>query len=163
MQQPQDDSKLPSLLPDDLEFLSTPESLKGAMKERAENNLKLPNQFQIDEKLIAISKNSPKSSEPIMPHFISSMPLALIVLSLALGTFLIALDTTIIGIAVPTITSKFHSLDDIAGYGSAYLITLTALQPSYTLYSVKTTYLACIAVFEGTLLITSRLLPTFTS
>jgi hypothetical protein len=81
--------------------------------------------------------------------------LTIITLSLALGTFLVALDTMIIGIAVPTITSQFHSLDDIAWYGSVYLMTTTALQPSfgriYKLYNAKTTYLVCVALFEGTL------------
>ncbi|KAF2680027.1 efflux pump antibiotic resistance protein [Lentithecium fluviatile CBS 122367] len=81
-----------------------------------------------------------------------SWGLALITLSLAFGTFLIALDTTIVGIAVPTITTQFHSLDDIAWYGSAYLVTLTALQPSfrriYKLYNVKTTYLVYISISE---------------
>ena len=92
-------------------------------------------------------------NEEPAPHVLPPMSLALVILSLTFGTFLIALDTTIIGIAIPTITSRFHSLDDISWYGSAYLITLTALQPSfgrvYSLYSAKTTYLACVAVFEG--------------
>lgn len=79
--------------------------------------------------------------------------LALITLSLALGTFLVALDTMIVGIAVPSITSEFKSLDNIAWYGSAYLLTTTALQPSfgklYTTYNAKTIYLFCVALFEG--------------
>lgn len=81
--------------------------------------------------------------------------LTIITLSLALGTFLVALDTMIIGIAVPSITSEFKSLDAIAWYGSAYLLTTTALQPSfgklYTQYSAKTIYLCCVALFEGML------------
>jgi hypothetical protein len=79
--------------------------------------------------------------------------LTIITLSLALGTFLVALDTMIIGIAVPSITSEFKSLDKIAWYGSAYLLTTTALQPSfgklYTQYNAKTIYLFCVVLFEG--------------
>ncbi|KAH8651556.1 efflux pump antibiotic resistance protein [Tricladium varicosporioides] len=82
----------------------------------------------------------------------SPWKLAIITLSLALGTFLIALDTLIIGTAVPSITSEFHSLEDIAWYGSAYLLTTTAFQPSfgklYKFFNIKTIYLSCIFVFE---------------
>jgi hypothetical protein len=73
--------------------------------------------------------------------------------SLFLGTFLLALDTTIIGTAIPSITTSFHTLDDIAWYGSGYLLTLTALQPSfgklYKLLNIKAIYLTCVAIFEG--------------
>ncbi|KAH7081063.1 major facilitator superfamily domain-containing protein [Paraphoma chrysanthemicola] len=72
--------------------------------------------------------------------------------SLYLGTFLVALDTTILGTVIPSISSVFHALDDIAWYGSAYLLTLTALQPTfgklYKIFDTKTLYLASIVVFE---------------
>ncbi|KAF2242995.1 permease of the major facilitator superfamily [Trematosphaeria pertusa] len=97
------------------------------------------------------STSSPLDSA-IAPNYPKTWNLAIITFSLALGTFLVALDTLIVGIAIPTITSQFRSLDDIAWYGSAYLITLTAIQPSfgrvYKLYSAKATYLVCVAVFE---------------
>lgn len=93
------------------------------------------------------------------PHPISHTPpsskcaFPIIIGSLFLGTFLLALDTTIIGTAIPSITSDFQTLDDIAWYGSGYLLTLTALQPTfgklYTLLNIKHVYLACILVFEG--------------
>ena len=86
------------------------------------------------------------------------LALAIITLSLALGTFLIALDTLIIGTAVPSITTAFHSLEDIAWYGSSYLLTITALQPSfgklYKFFGIKSIYLGCIATFEG--MVTNR-------
>lgn len=104
----------------------------------------------------AISINS---GDPILQHSSSiqsvkgKWSLTIITLSLALGTFLVALDTMIIGIAVPSITSEFKSLDKIAWYGSAYLLTTTALQPSfgklYTQYNAKTIYLCCVVLFEG--------------
>lgn len=77
----------------------------------------------------------------------------IVVGSLFFGTFLVALDTTIIGTAVPAITSEFHTLDDIAWYGSGYLLSLTALQPTigklYKVLNIKGTYLSCVLVFEG--------------
>jgi MFS family permease len=73
--------------------------------------------------------------------------------SLFLGTLLIALDTTIIGTAIPAITSSFHTLEDLAWYGNGYLLTVTALQPSfgklYRLLNIKGVYVTCIMIFEG--------------
>ena len=81
--------------------------------------------------------------------------LGLILLSLFLGTFLVALDTTIVSVAIPKISTQFHSLSDVGWYGSAYLILITALQPAggvaYKLFNVKVVYLSSIFVFEGTL------------
>jgi hypothetical protein len=77
----------------------------------------------------------------------------IVIASLFLGTLLIALDTTIIGTAIPAITSSFHTLEDLAWYGSGYLLTVTALQPSfgklYRLLNIKGVYVTCIIIFEG--------------
>ena len=54
-----------------------------------------------------------------------------VILALYLAVFLVALDQTIIGVAIPKITDQFKSIEDIAWYGSAYFLTSTALQPSY--------------------------------
>ncbi|KAJ4422061.1 hypothetical protein N0V82_003251 [Gnomoniopsis sp. IMI 355080] len=45
------------------------------------------------------------------------LELCLLIASLFCGTFIMALDATIIGTAVPSITTEFNSLDDIAWYG----------------------------------------------
>lgn len=55
----------------------------------------------------------------------------IIILALYLAVFLVALDQTIIGVAIPKITDQFKSISDIAWYGSAYFLTSTALQPSF--------------------------------
>jgi MFS family permease len=77
----------------------------------------------------------------------------IVIASLFLGTLLIALDTTIIGTAIPAITTSFHTLEDLAWYGSGYLLTVTALQPSfgklYKLLNIKGVYIACIFIFES--------------
>jgi MFS family permease len=58
----------------------------------------------------------------------------------------------IIGIAIPRITSDFHSLDDITCYGSGFLLTVTLFQPLfgnlYKYFDPKIIYMASIAVFE---------------
>jgi MFS family permease len=82
-----------------------------------------------------------------------SKKLVVVIVSLYMGTFLVALDTMIIGTALPAITTDFQALDDLAWYGSAYLLTFTALQPTFgKLYKVLDTkflYLSSIALFEG--------------
>ena len=81
----------------------------------------------------------------------------LILLCLVLGTFLIAIDTTIISVAIPTISTDFKALDDVGWYGSAYLMTLTAFQPTmskiYKIFPPKKAYIASVAIFEGMVLI----------
>lgn len=76
----------------------------------------------------------------------------LIIASLCLSVLLVALDQTIIAPALGAITTQFSSVSDIGWYGSAYLLTTTALQPLYgKLYDgfpVKTVYLLAILIFE---------------
>jgi hypothetical protein len=65
----------------------------------------------------------------------------LILAALCMSVFLVALDQTIISTAIPKITDEFSSIGDIGWYGSAYLLTTTALQPTfgriYTIFSVS--------------------------
>ncbi|KAJ9164826.1 MFS general substrate transporter [Coniochaeta hoffmannii] len=68
------------------------------------------------------------------------------------GVFMIALDNAIISTAIPKITSQFNSLNDVAWYGTAYLLTTMSLQPTfgkiYTLFNLKWTYTVALLVFE---------------
>jgi hypothetical protein len=61
----------------------------------------------------------------------STWKMIIIVLALDLAVLLVALDQTIIATAIPKITDRFKSLDDVGWYGSAYFLTSTALQPSF--------------------------------
>lgn len=93
----------------------------------------------------------------------------LVLVGIYLAIFLIALDRTIIGTAIPRMTDDFESFDDIGWYQSckvsmcrfchtlltfskAYMLTLAAFQlffgRFYTFYSPKWTYLLAIALFE---------------
>jgi hypothetical protein len=82
--------------------------------------------------------NTPKVEDDAdYPH---GLKLAVILSALCLAVFLVALDNTIISTAIPKITDQFNSITDIGWYGSAYLLTATALQPTfgriYTIFSV---------------------------
>lgn len=88
------------------------------------------------------------------PHeYLSSWRLAIVTFSLCLATFLLAIDVNMVAVAVPEISTVFHSLDDLAWYGSAYLLTLTAFQPVmgffYKYFDVRVPYLISILIFEG--------------
>ena len=65
------------------------------------------------------------------PEYPPPSQVIVIILAIYLAAFLVALDQTIIGVAIPKITDQFKSIPDIAWYGSAYFLTSTALQPSY--------------------------------
>ncbi|EED19689.1 efflux pump antibiotic resistance protein, putative [Talaromyces stipitatus ATCC 10500] len=83
------------------------------------------------------------------PELLSLMA---IMTALYLAIFLVALDRTIIATAIPRITDDFHALDDIAWYGSAYLLTSCSFQllygRIYTFYSPKWVFLCAIILFE---------------
>ena len=64
-------------------------------------------------------------------HYLTFWRLGLVTASLYLGTLLVAIDTTIISVAIPRISSSFLALDDVGWYGSGYLLNVTACQPSF--------------------------------
>ncbi|KAI2463743.1 MFS general substrate transporter [Annulohypoxylon bovei var. microspora] len=82
----------------------------------------------------------------------SGLKLYLVILSLCLAVFLVALDQTIIAPALGAITGEYGSVKDIGWYGSSYLLTSTALQPVYgkvyRIFDVKHAFLGAVAVFE---------------
>ena len=95
-------------------------------------------------------------------NYPKSWKLLLITLALFLGTLLVAIDNTIIATAIPEISSDFRALDEVAWYGSGYLLTVTAFQPSYgkvyKFFNVKSTYIVSIIIFEGEFL---KLFPVY--
>lgn len=85
-------------------------------------------------------------------HYPKGLKLITLIIALCLAVFLVALDQTIIATAIPKITDRFHSVNDIGWYGSAYFLTSTALQPSfgriYKVFQIKWVFLGAISVFE---------------
>jgi hypothetical protein len=88
------------------------------------------------------------SEEELEANYPKGIKLGLIVLALCLAVFLVALDQTIIATAIPKITDQFKSLDDIAWYASAYMLTTCSFQllygKVYTFFSLKWTYMSAI-------------------
>ena len=103
----------------------------------------------VEEREKSLAENNEPDDESQYP---GGLQLALVTIGLALATFVIALDNTIIATAIPQITSVFNSLNDVGWYGSSYLLTTTSLQPTfgkiYTYFNVKWTYLTALLIFE---------------
>ncbi|KAJ9612548.1 hypothetical protein H2200_004145 [Cladophialophora chaetospira] len=84
------------------------------------------------------------------------LPLSLVVLGICLAVFIVSLDRSIITTvnqAIPKITARFHSYDNIGWYGSAYLLTASAFQPLYgriyTTFESKSCFLVALSIFEA--------------
>lgn len=56
------------------------------------------------------------------PNYLTGARLGLIIASLMLGVFCVALDNNIVAVAIPRITNEFHTLNHVGWYGSAYLL-----------------------------------------
>jgi MFS family permease len=58
-----------------------------------------------------------------------------------------------IGPAIPKISTQFNAIGDVGWYGTAYLLTITATQPTYgkvfQYFNPKLVYLLAIGFFEG--------------
>ncbi|KAL4929189.1 major facilitator superfamily domain-containing protein [Aspergillus undulatus] len=82
---------------------------------------------------------------------LSGLKLYSVLSGIMTATILISLDVSIIATAIPAITSQFHAPTDIAWYGAAYPLTMSALQPLggkvATIFSLRWTYLIFFAIF----------------
>jgi hypothetical protein len=82
----------------------------------------------------------------------STAKTVVIMCCLYVSMFLVALDRTILATAVPRITDKFHSIDDIGWYASSYMLTacgfILLYGRIYTFYSTKWVFLSGIFLFE---------------
>ncbi|PNS20386.1 hypothetical protein CAC42_5836 [Sphaceloma murrayae] len=82
----------------------------------------------------------------------STKKAVLIMVGLYCAIFLVALDRTILGTAIPRMTDEFHSFQDIGWYQSAYMVCNAGFQlfagKLYTYYSPKWLFVASIVLFE---------------
>ncbi|KAE8210453.1 hypothetical protein CF319_g4558 [Tilletia indica] len=116
-----------------------------------EKQVKTPSQagsFNDEKKQVSSSSSSATPAE----EYPTGLKFALILVACASFVFLVAIDQTIVSTAVPIITNRFNSFQDVGWYGSAYLLTSTAFQPLfgrlYANFSVKWVYLASFIIFE---------------
>ncbi|KAM0274348.1 hypothetical protein ACHAQH_007943 [Verticillium albo-atrum] len=86
------------------------------------------------------------------PEYPSGMRLTFVFVALMLSIFLVALDMTIVGTAIPKITDEFKRLDEVSWYGAAFFMTVAAFQSTwgkaYKYFPLKISFLISIAIFE---------------
>jgi hypothetical protein len=74
-------------------------------------------------------------------NYMSGVKLYILIFGLSLAVFLMALDLTILNVAIPLITENFHSTADIGWYVSGYLLTMCSFTPLggklYSNFSLK--------------------------
>ncbi|KAH6648934.1 major facilitator superfamily domain-containing protein [Truncatella angustata] len=95
-----------------------------------------------------------QGQENLVPtvQYAHGLPLALICLGLVLSVFCLGLDRSILATAIPNITSEFDSLNDVAWYGSAYLLTTCCFQlmfgKLYVEFKENWVFLIALGLFE---------------
>ncbi|OJJ67630.1 hypothetical protein ASPBRDRAFT_135321 [Aspergillus brasiliensis CBS 101740] len=100
-------------------------------------------------------KSHPNTTESIQPDvtYPSGFRLAMLIMSILIGMFLVSLDRVIISTAIPQITNEFDSAGDIGWYGTAYLLTNCAFQlmfgKLYPSFSIKAIFMSSIILFEA--------------
>ncbi|KAF2175721.1 MFS general substrate transporter [Zopfia rhizophila CBS 207.26] len=106
----------------------------------------------LDPTFNSLLESSPPDDDKAEDHSMSDLKLHILIFGLAIAVFLMALDTSVITTAIPVITEKFHSTEDIGWYGSSYLLTICSLQPLggklYANFSLKWTFMAFFLIFE---------------
>jgi hypothetical protein len=126
-----------------------PETITLEKAER-QNHTVLPVSHELSLNVPPILGSVPPAATEPYP---SGWRLYIIVVALLLGTLLVAIDNTIIGVVIPRITTVFQALTDVGWYGSTYLLTVTGFQPIfgnlYKLFQVKIIYLISVLIFEG--------------
>ena len=104
------------------------------------------------EAAAAVAAADPSNGEETEKYLPMGPRLILIVASLMLAVFCMALDNTIIAVAIPQITDDFHALNDVGWYASGYLLTGCAFQlffgKLYVLFNVKWVLLSALFIFE---------------
>lgn len=119
-----------------------------------EANIRAASVVSGDEKPVAgiDGESTPEHGEDPEIEYPTAFKLTLITIALCLAVFCIALDNTIIATAIPKITDHFKAIDDIAWYGSAYLLTTCSFQlffgKLYSFLSLKWVFLVALFIFE---------------
>ncbi|KAK3313584.1 putative MFS multidrug transporter [Apodospora peruviana] len=101
----------------------------------------------VAEEITAVNNDDEKKEG----KWIEGWALFMLLGSVTIVVFLMLLDMTIVGTAIPQITNDFQSLADVGWYGSAYNLASAALQPLsgklYTHFKTKWTFIAFVLMF----------------
>ncbi|KAJ8127255.1 hypothetical protein O1611_g6382 [Lasiodiplodia mahajangana] len=96
------------------------------------------------------SQQSPKSED--VGEYPTGIRLVLLAGASILGVFLISLDQTIVGTAIPKITSEFGGLSHVSWYSAAYFMTFGGLEASwgkvFKYFDIKWSFILTLVIFE---------------
>ncbi|KAH8681688.1 major facilitator superfamily domain-containing protein [Xylariales sp. PMI_506] len=99
-----------------------------------------------------LEEKTPKVELSPAEEYATGTRLLPVFVSLNCAVFLVALDMTIIGTAIPKITDEFNGLSMVSWYGSAYFMTYGGFQSStgkfMRYFPLKTSFLGFILLFE---------------
>jgi hypothetical protein len=88
---------------------------------KIENGITTTTETASSEKVATVEDAAEKPDDAA--NFMEMGPrLYLIIASLMLGVFCVALDNNIVAVAIPVITNEFRNLNHVGWYGSAYLL-----------------------------------------
>ncbi|KAL6706129.1 hypothetical protein ACN47E_006045 [Coniothyrium glycines] len=124
------------------------------VKDRRKSNLRAALSADDEpESPVSSGASEQQGEQADTPVYPSAAKTALIMVSLYISIFLVALDRTIMGPAIPAITNEFNSIGDIGWYGSAYMLTsagfILLYGRIYTFFPTKPVFLSGIFLFEG--------------
>ncbi|KAK3695842.1 major facilitator superfamily domain-containing protein [Podospora appendiculata] len=136
--------------PDSVTQQQQPTTYEPEVTEKSNDSAPSVTQGQVDT--VGTGSSGDGSGSETDGHLPLGPKLIGIIVSLMLGVFCVALDNTIIAVAIPKITDDFHALNDVGWYGSAYLLTTCSFQlffgKLYALFNIKLVLLSALFVFE---------------
>ena len=95
--------------------------------------------------------NAIAPTDALVELYPTGLTLIPIFAALAFSIFLVALDQTILGTAIPKITDEFDGLNSVSWYGSAYFMTYGGFQPAsgkfYKYFPLKASFLGSTLLF----------------
>ncbi|KAI9830657.1 MAG: hypothetical protein M1819_005467 [Sarea resinae] len=98
------------------------------------------------------SQGAPEDRDAVPTHeFLTGARLHWVSTAFGIANIMVALDSSVLAAALPTISSDLGSTSDLGWYGSAYLLAQMASQPIwgkiYTCFEPKRTYLVALLIF----------------
>lgn len=96
-------------------------------------------------------KEADTSDNAVAVEYPTSKRLVPILVAILCSVFLVSIDLTIIGTAIPKITDEFDGLNMVSWYGSVYFMTYGGFQPAsgklFKYFSLKVSFLGAIFIF----------------
>ncbi|KAJ6172809.1 hypothetical protein N7470_001876 [Penicillium chermesinum] len=114
----------------------------------------MPANAENNEKAFPLEKAEtvPKQQDPEPEPNSSLWQEVPVFIAMSFGIFILGLDNTIVGTAIPTISDEFNSITDIGWYGSAYQLTTCSTQfmfgKLYTMFRVKWLLVISVVILE---------------